>query len=195
LVIGLGLFAFTEPKAATSAFHSTKAVLLMVAVAAVWVAARTLTFAVVPRRLLRAVAFAVGALAILKVVVLPAYHDRTVVERLAADAARMTIETAELKGIDHRASGTVNVYRDANGMFVIGLEGIDIQPGPSYAVYVVPGSERRDRDGGTRLSKLRGNRGTQFYDGKAGIDLSDGAWTVLVWCETFDVPVAHATPA
>ena len=28
-----------------------------------------------------------------------------------------------------------------------------------------------------------------------GTDLTGGPWTVLVWCETFDVPVAGATPA
>ena len=73
----------------------------------------------------------------------------------------------------------------------LGLESIDIQPGPAYALYLVPGSGRDDPDGGTRLAALRGNRGTQFYDAPPSLDLTTGAWTVLVWCETFDVPVAH----
>jgi len=45
-----------------------------------------------------------------------------------------------------------------------------------------------------RSSINGGNRGTQFYETPATTDLTTGAWTVLVWCETFDVPVAHATP-
>jgi hypothetical protein len=88
----------------------------------------------------------------------------------------------------------VNIYRLSTGALVVGLEEFDIQPGPAYVVYVVPGSGRRDLDGGTRLSGLRGNRGTQFYDIPEGVDLGNDPWTVLVWCETFDVPVAHATP-
>jgi len=209
LAFGLGVFALTEPHAARSGFNSTKAIALMVVVAFAWIAARTFTFAVVARRLLRAVPFVVGALAILKVVVLPAYDNHTVVETLTAGApppatpAAVTtpvesqpqrIRMAELTGIDHRANGTVSVYRRADGSHVVGLEHFDIQPGPAYVVYVVPGSDQRDHDGGTRLAALRGNRGTQFYDTPATTDLTTGAWTVLVWCETFDVPVAHATP-
>ena len=209
LAFGLGAFALTEPRAARSGLNSTKAIALMVVVAFAWIAARTFTFAVVARRLLRAVPFVVGALAILKVVVLPAYDNHTVVETLTAaapppaTAAAPTapvepqpqrIRMAELTGIDHRANGTVSVYRRADGSHVVGLENFDIQPGPAYVVYVVPGSDQRDHDGGTRLAALRGNRGTQFYDTPATTDLTTGAWTVLVWCETFDVPVAHATP-
>jgi hypothetical protein len=209
LAAGLGLFAVTEPHAAASAFHSSKAILLMVAVGIGWLAARAITFRLVARRLVRAVPFVLGALVVLKVVVLPAYDNRTVVETLVAappPAASGTpapsttpdpinVRQGELTGIDHRAAGTVNLYRRSTGDFVVGLEDFDIQPGPAYVVYVVPGAERRDHDGGTRLAGLRGNKGTQFYDVPAEVDLGGDAWTVLVWCETFDVPVAHATPA
>ena len=54
-----------------------------------------------------------------------------------------------------------------------------------------PGNERPV----TVLGDLRGNRGTQFYDVPAGADLENGPWTVLVWCQTFAVPVAGATPS
>jgi hypothetical protein len=77
---------------------------------------------------------------------------------------------------------------------VVGLEDFDVQPGPDYDVYLVPGSDRRDRAGGTRLDDLRGNRGTQFYDVPEELALGDGPWTVLIWCQTFGVPVAHGTP-
>jgi len=192
---GLGIFAISEPHAARSGLNSTKAVVLIAVVAIAWISARAFMFATVRRRLLRAGPFVVGALAVLKVVVLPAYDNHTVIEASPLAAATpMNVRTAMLTGIDHRANGTVNVYRRASGEFVVGLESFDIQPGPAYALYVVPGSERRDHDGGTRLAALRGNRGTQFYEVPAASTFGDGAWTVLVWCETFDVPVAHATP-
>ena len=98
-------------------------------------------------------------------------------------------------GIDHRAAGTVAIYAAPDGRHVVGLEDFDIQPGPDYDVYVVPGSAREDRDGGVRLDDLRGNQGTQYYDVPAGIDVGRGEWTVLIWCQTFGVPVANATPA
>jgi hypothetical protein len=109
-----------------------------------------------------------------------------------ADPVR--IRVGQFRGIDHRASGTVAVYRQADGRYVIGLEDFDIQPGPDYDLYVVPGADRQKRDNGTRLDDLRGNRGTQFYEVPVSIDLNNGAWSVLVWCQTFGVPVANATP-
>jgi len=204
LAIGLGAFAVTEPHAAASAFHSSKALLLMVGVVALWVAARAALLTWVSRPALRALPFVLGAFAILKVVVLPAYDDHTVIEMLAAptpasaangstEAAPRVIRTAMLSGIDHRANGTVNLYRTGAGKLVVGLENFDIQPGPAYALYLVPGEDRDDPEGGVRLSALRGNRGTQFYDAPDATG-DTTAWTVLVWCETFDVPVARATP-
>ena len=104
------------------------------------------------------------------------------------------VASAPIHGIDHRASGTVRVYEQPSGALVVGLEEIDIQPGPDYDLYVVPGPDREDLDGAIRLDDLRGNKGTQYYDVPAAADLAPGEWTVLVWCETFDVPIAGATP-
>ena len=112
----------------------------------------------------------------------------------AAVTSPTRLRVGQFRGIDHRASGTVAVYRQPDGRFVVGLEDFDIQPGPDYDLYVVPGTNRDKRDGGTRLDDLRGNRGTQFYEVPAEIDLTNGAWSVLVWCQTFGVPVANATP-
>jgi hypothetical protein len=226
LVLGLTLFAVTEPRAAISGLKSGKAILLMLVVTVVWVTARILLWRLSSKRLLTMVPFAIGALAILKIVVLPAYSNTTVVETLGvtpivattapgATAPATTgpaptttivappasadpsvpalVRTSSFRGIDHRASGTVNIYRQPDGSYIVGLEGIDIQPGPDYDVYVVPGADKDDRSGGTRLDDLRGNRGTQFYEVN-GPMLEDGAWTVLVWCDTFAVPVAAATP-
>ena len=200
LAVGLGLFAVTEPHAAASAFKSTRALVLMVSVAVVWLAARAATFAGVRWPAARLAIFAVGALTILKVVVLPAYDDHTVTETLpvastpaAAPATPVKVTTGQLRGVDHRASGTASVYVRGGERQLIGLEDFDIQPGPAYALYLVAGDDRRDLDGSVRLQKLRGNRGTQYYDAPADVDLTSGAWTILVWCETFDVPVANAT--
>ena len=76
----------------------------------------------------------------------------------------------------------------------VGLEDIDIQPGPDYDLYIVPGEDREDTKGGIRLGDLRGNRGTQYYEVPDGVDLTNGPWTVLVWCQTFAGPVAGAPP-
>jgi hypothetical protein len=105
------------------------------------------------------------------------------------------LRSGSFRGIDHRASGTVVIYRQPDGRYVIGLEDIDIQPGPDYDLYVVPGENREDTKGGVRLGDLRGNKGTQYYDVPAGVDLENGPWTVLVWCQTFAVPVANSTPS
>jgi hypothetical protein len=109
--------------------------------------------------------------------------------------APVALRSGSIQGIDHRASGQAVLYQQPDGSYTIGLEDIDIQPGPDYDVFVVPGANREDKDGGTRLDDLRGNKGTQYYAVPPGISIGEGEWTVLVWCQTFDVPVAAATPA
>ena len=195
LAVGLGWFGITEPRAAASAFRSGRAVALMAAVAVAWLALRFVAVWFVRRPLATAVLFGIGALAILKVVVLPAYQNHTVVEALAETRAPTVLRTGSFHGIDHRAVGTVRIYRDRDGRFVVGLADFTIQPGPDYDLYLAPGADRRNRERATRLGDLRGNRGTQFYDVPAGVEADRGPWTVLVWCQTFAVPVANATPS
>jgi len=105
----------------------------------------------------------------------------------------VALRSSAIHGIDHRATGTAVIYRLPDGSHVVGLEDINIQPGPDYDVYLVPGTDREDTDVGIRLDDLRGNKGTQFYPVPAGAEAGSGDWTVLVWCQTFDVPVAGAT--
>ena len=222
VVLGMGLFWFLidETDAATSAFKSGRALALMAAAGIGWLVARLALARLVRWPGGRVLLLSVAAFAILAVVVLPAYDDDTVVEtfpvavssggadgRAAAEVpppveASLTtpsdpvrLRTGSVRGIDHEASGTVNLYRRADGRHVVGLEDFDIQPGPDYDVYIVPGSNRRDRTGATRLDDLRGNRGSQFYDVPADLAVGEGPWTVLIWCQTFGVPVAHGTPA
>ncbi|MEY2569923.1 MAG: hypothetical protein QOE63_273 [Acidimicrobiaceae bacterium] len=208
LVGGLSLFAITEPRAALSAVKSGTAVALVLIVTLGWLVARAISIVTVRWAGVRLGLFGVAALAILRVVVLPAYQNHTVVEALpglpvpagaarsesAPSTAPTPLATGGLTGIDHRASGTVTIYRQLEGHLVLGLEDFDIQPGPAYALFVVPGPDRHDHDRGTRLDALRGNKGTQYYGVPDGLAVDQGPWTVLVWCETFDVPVANASP-
>jgi hypothetical protein len=243
LVAGLTWFLVDEPDAATSAFNSERAVTLIAAAAAIWLAARVALARWLRWRPVRTALFAVAALGALAVVVLPAYDDETVVEAFPPPAREtpapttrprtnpaptvpgtlpkpapttrppasptttttttttstvptepVRLRSAPFEGIDHRASGTVSIYRSPDGRHIVGLETFDIQPGPDYDVYVVPGADRHDRASGTRLADLRGNRGTQYYEVPNDVDVGAGPWTVLIWCQTFGVPVANATP-
>jgi hypothetical protein len=211
LAVGLGLFAATETSAATSAFASTRAIVLMGGAAVGWVALRVVLVRFTRRPALRVAVFGVAALGILKVVVFPAYTNTTVVEALpvatvitqnttsapppSVPVAPVAVRSAPVHGINHRAKGTAVIYRQPNGTLTVGLEDIDIQPGPDYDVFVVPGANRDGKDRGTRLDDLRGNKGTQFYAVPQEAAILQGEWTVLVWCQTFGVPVAAATPS
>jgi hypothetical protein len=103
-----------------------------------------------------------------------------------------TLGRAALTGIDHRASGDAVLIRLSDGSHVIRLEHLDVEPGPDYFVFVVPGPEHRAPDGGTRLNHLRGNRGNQNYPVPTGVSVTRPL-TVLIWCRAFAVPIAAAT--
>lgn len=128
------------------------------------------------------------------VVTPPSVATPTTVVTPTTVAQPRPIGAGAISGIDHRASGNVKVYAQPDGRLVVGLEDIDIQPGPDYDVFVVPGRDAKKIEGGVRLDDLRGNKGTQYYEVPASAGFVTGEWTVLVWCQTFDVPVAHATP-
>ena len=211
LFLGLTAFFLHQNDAATSAFKSTKALAIMAAVTLGWLGARVLLARLVRFAPARAAVFSVAAAVALSVVVLPAYDNDTVIESFPtavaaasapaepaptpAPAGPQRLRSGPFRGIDHRASGTAVIYKQPDGRYIVGLEDIDIQPGPDYDLYVVPGEDREDIEGGTRLGDLRGNKGTQYYEVPAGLDLENGPWTILVWCQTFAVPVAGATPS
>jgi hypothetical protein len=103
------------------------------------------------------------------------------------------VSTGGFRGIDHDAIGRASIYRLPDRSYVVGLEDIDIEPGPDYQVYVVPGTDRESPGDGTHLAGLRGNQGTQYYEVPRDVTAPGADWTVLVWCRAFGVPVAAAT--
>jgi 4-amino-4-deoxy-L-arabinose transferase-like glycosyltransferase len=93
----------------------------------------------------------------------------------------------------HSGSGTAGVFELVDGTSVLRLEGIDIQNGPDLHLYVVPGTGATDPvEGSVYLGELRGNVGDLTYDLAPDAPLAPGPWTVLVWCDAFDVEFVGA---
>ena len=203
-------FCAWKPGVALSTFASPRALGFVASVGIL-----TLALGWVLPRLGRGFAVTAAAQAVPLVIafvitVLPAFRTVTVNDPLPGVAAALPaasgaprtavppVSTATrlsrgaLSGIDHRASGDAALIRLADGSQLIRLESLDVEPGPDYFVFVVPGAGRRSPDGGTRLSHLRGNRGNQNYPIPAGIAVTRPV-TVLIWCRAFAVPVAAAT--
>ena len=205
-----------HPNAFTSAVHSTRALVVNAVLLAGWVALSWFLWRW-PR--VYAGTLSVVAIAAIAVLVVPTLRDEKVVEEFpaavaeptsptasvttqpgggptttTAHAAPVRISTGTLRGIGHDATGTASVYERSDGSRVVGLEAIDIEPGPDYRVFVVRGPDRESPGDGVELDALRGNQGTQYYEVPSGTDVGPG-WTVLVWCRAFGVPIANAGQA
>jgi hypothetical protein len=97
--------------------------------------------------------------------------------------------TAELQGIGHGARGTVRLH-EVDGAGVVAFDAIDVEGTVGPSVHLVPRGSRTP-DGGVRLGPLEAERGSFTTAVPAGVDLRRG-WSVLVWCDPFDVPIAVA---
>lgn len=220
LLVAFAIKSIVNPNAVRDVFSGAQAFVVTAVLVVGWV---VIVHVALPRLVrngwVRVVIASALAAAIVFVLVIPTVQDKKVVEafpggrppqtapvaepELATDAPPASptatepvlVASGALEGIDHDASGTATIYRQPDGSFVVGLEGIDVEPAPDNFVYLVAGSDRESPDGGVRLDGLKGNQGTQFYPVPAGTDLGSGEWTVLLWCRAFAVPIANATPA
>jgi hypothetical protein len=221
LLVAFAIKAIINPNAVRDVFSGAQAFLVTAALGAGWV---VVVHVVLPRLVrngwIRLAISSALAAAIVFLVIIPTVQDKKVVETFPGGQSPATTPAAEsqapsdaapvpvtpaptepvllasgaLEGIDHDASGTATLYRQPDGTFVVGLEGIDVEAAPDNFVYLVPGLDRENPDGGIRIDGLKGNQGTQFYPVPAGTDLESGEWTVLLWCRAFAVPIANATP-
>jgi hypothetical protein len=105
----------------------------------------------------------------------------------------VVVTSGMFTGIDHDATGTVNVY-EQDGRFVLRFEDdTDIQNGPDLYVWVLPAGSY---DGGTPaeyldLGFLTGTVGSQNYKLPENFDPAIHR-TVLIWCLRFAVPFGAA---
>jgi hypothetical protein len=218
---GMLVMLVVHPNAVRSGLMSTRAVLVNAGLLAGWLLLSFVVLPrLVKNEWVRAGVLTVLAIGAVIVLVVPTLRDTKVVEAFPMPEASVQpsapppsgddpdgapvpattaapqpvrVSTGTFRGIDHDASGTASVYRLPDGALVVGLEDIDIEPGPDYQVYVVPGADRESPDDGTHLDRLRGNQGTQYYEVPGDVGDVGPGWTVLVWCRAFGVPVAAAT--
>jgi hypothetical protein len=123
----------------------------------------------------------------------PTTTATTTTPATSQDAEPVVVTTGTFTGIDHSATGSVNVY-EQDGRFALRFEDdTDIQNGPDLYVWVLPSDSY---DGGTPgeyldLGFLAGTVGSQNYDLPDNFD-PEVHRTVLIWCLRFAVPFAAA---
>ena len=103
----------------------------------------------------------------------------------ADTATRLT--SGRLHGIDHGASGGLALYR-VGEQVVLRFEGVNIQGTPGPSVQLVPRGGRTP-SGGLRLGALKAEHGSFSYRLPAGFNAAS-TWSVLVWCDPYNTPVA-----
>jgi hypothetical protein len=110
------------------------------------------------------------------------------------EAAAVPVElgSGAMQSLDYQATGTARLIRLEDDSLLVRFEGLDVENGPDYVVYLVPGTDQRAPGNGTALGDLQGNQGDQNYAVPAGTP-ADGPQTILIWCRSFAAPVANAS--
>lgn len=199
----VGAITLLKPDIALGAFVTPRVWLLVVAAFGVG------TLLALSLRLLRGprwlafTGFWLPILAAMATAVIPTYVVVTVSEpapeglapvHSAPPAGRpVEIDSGPLTGVRHRADGQARLIRLSSGDLLLRLDGLAIEPGPDYHVYLLPGGSRtKPGDNAIELGALRANRGALNYPVGGEITV-DNLKTVLIWCRVFEYPVATAT--
>jgi hypothetical protein len=113
----------------------------------------------------------------------------------AADApptGPVRLTTGTFQGLDdHAASGSASLVEQPDGSQVVLFEDFEVERGPDYLVYLVPGDATFDASAGVEIAPLQGNVGDQQYAVPADL-VGEQPLTVLIWCRAFDVNIAGA---
>ena len=120
--------------------------------------------------------------------------DRAPPTTTVAPAGPRLLGAGQFVGLaGHHGTGDAGLFALDDGASVLRLENLDIDNGPDLRLYLVPGrDERSPSDASIYLGKLRGNVGNQTYELTSGFAPLPAEWTVLVWCEAFDVEFVAA---
>jgi Electron transfer DM13 len=103
------------------------------------------------------------------------------------------LSSGAVRGVGHVAEGEAAVWRSGDTAFVR-LDLRDVQGAVDVVVWLVPGVDQTDPEGGIELGGLKGTRGTANYVVPGGVDVARYA-TVLLWCRAFSTPIAVAPQA
>lgn len=221
LLLGAGalaVVAIAEPTLLTSTLRSPRALaLIVVLVVAIAVGGRLLSRRFGPKVAMGARLAGVAIIAV--VLVAPALRQTTVEEDFPVDVATaaakgepaatsapsadanasasadepqpVLVTSGQLAGINHHATGTVAVFRLADGSHVVRFEDVDIRNSPDPVLYLLPGRDQKTRDGGTEVTKLKATKGSFTHELPAGFDVNRD-FTVFIWCDRFTTPIANA---
>ena len=100
------------------------------------------------------------------------------------------LSAGQLDGLGgHHASGRVALYRVGEGT-VLRFEDVAITGGAKPSVHLVPPGQHRP-EGGVALGALKAEHGSFSYAVPASVN-GKATWTVLVWCQPYDVPIGAA---
>lgn len=99
--------------------------------------------------------------------------------------------TGALRGIGHTASGTVHL-RTLDGKAYVVFQDVNIEGTVEPSVHLVSAGQRTP-SGGVRLGPLKAEKGTFSYTLPSSVDPTRD-WSVLVWCDPYDTPIAAADP-